>query len=67
MLEIAFILAIYSIISCFQFAAGILAWQIGKSFTKWFWISLFLPIIAMVILVLLWDEKEVNKQKRSWG
>lgn len=67
MLVIAFILTVYSIISCFQFAAGILAMQIGRSFWRWFWISLFLPILSMVILVILWDDDEVSKQDTSWG
>jgi len=60
MLEIAFILTVYSIINCFQFAAGILANQTGRSFWRWFWISLIIPIISLWILIYLWDDKEVK-------
>jgi hypothetical protein len=66
MLEIAFILTVYSIISCFQLAAGILATRIGKSFWIWFWISLFLPIISMFILIWMWDDKKVKEIEISW-
>ncbi len=59
-LETAFILTVYSIISCFQLAAGILANQIGRSFWKWFGVLLFLPIISLVILICLWDNKKVK-------
>jgi len=58
LLQIALVLTIFSIINCFQFAAAILAKQIGLDFWRWFWISLFLPIISMIILLLLWDTKE---------
>jgi hypothetical protein len=57
-LQILLILTIYSIINCFQFAAAILAKQIGLSFQRWFWISLFLPIISIIILLFLWDTKK---------
>ena len=58
LLQIALVLTIFSIINCFQFADAILAKQIGLDFWRWFWISLFLPIISMIILLLLWDTKE---------
>jgi hypothetical protein len=58
MLEIAFVLTVYSIINCFQFAAGILAKQRGLSFWRWFWIALFLPWISLVILIIFWDAAE---------
>jgi hypothetical protein len=59
LLQIALALTIFSIINCFQFAAGILAKQIGLSFWRWFWISFFLPIISLGILIYLWgDEKQ---------
>lgn len=57
-LQILLIVTIYSIINCFQFAAGILAKQIGRSFSRWFWISLFLPIVSIIILLFLWDTEE---------
>jgi hypothetical protein len=66
MLEIAFIFAIYSIVSCFQLAAGMLAWRIGKSFWIWFWISLFLPIISLFMLILMWDDEKVKEMGTSW-
>jgi hypothetical protein len=66
MLEIAFILTVYSIISCFQLAAGILATRIGKNFWIWFWISLFLPIISMFILIWMWDDEKVKEIEISW-
>ena len=58
LLQIGLILTIYSIINCFQFAAAILAKQIGLSFWRWFWISLFIPIISLVILLFFWDTNE---------
>jgi hypothetical protein len=58
LLQIALFATIFSIINCFQFAAAILAKQIGLSFWRWFWISLFLPIISMIILLFLWDTNE---------
>ena len=58
LLQIALVLTIYSIINFFQFAAALLAKQIGLSFWRWFWISLFLPIISMIILLFLWDTKK---------
>lgn len=58
LLQIALVVTIYSVINCFQFAAAILAKQIGLSFWRWFWISLFLPIISIFILVFLWDTKQ---------
>jgi uncharacterized membrane protein YvlD (DUF360 family) len=58
LLQIGLVLAIFSIINCFQFAAAILAKQIGIDFWRWFWISLFLPIISMIILLFLWDTNE---------
>ena len=63
MLEFLFILTVYSIINCFQFAAGILANQIGLPFWRWFWISLFIPIISLVILICLWDDEKVKTIK----
>lgn len=57
MLEFAFVLFVLSLINCFQFAAGILALHTGKSFSRWFWISLFLPLISMIILIAMWDDK----------
>lgn len=60
MLTFLFILTVLSIINCFQFAAGILANQIGLSFGRWFWISLFIPIISLWILLFLWDDKKVK-------
>jgi hypothetical protein len=53
MLEITLGLTIYSLINCFQFAAGILAKQIGLNFWRWF--ALFLQGISLVILIFLWD------------
>lgn len=58
LLQIGLALTIFSIINCFQFAAAILAKQIGLDFWRWFWISLFLPIISMIILLFLWDTNE---------
>jgi len=58
LLQIVLILSVYSIINCFQFAAAILAKQMGRSFWRWFWISLFLPIISIIILLFLWDTNE---------
>jgi hypothetical protein len=58
LLQIGLVVSIYSIINCFQFAAAILAKQIGLSFSRWFWISLFLPVISIIILLFLWDTKE---------
>lgn len=58
LLQIALVVTIYSVINCFQFAAAILAKQIGLSFWRWFWISLFLPIVSIFILVFLWDTKQ---------
>ena len=58
LLQIGLVLTIYSIINCFQFAAAILAKQIGRSFWRWFWISLFLPVISIIILLLIWDTNE---------
>lgn len=66
LLQIAFIFTVWSIINCFQWAAAILAWQTGRSFWRWYWISQFLPIISMVILVVLWDEEEVSKLPTEW-
>jgi uncharacterized membrane protein len=65
LLQIALLLTIFSIINCFQFAAGILAKQIGLSFTRWFWISLFLPVISIIILLFLWDTKETDHAGKS--
>lgn len=64
MLEFAFVLFVLSLINCFQFTAGILALQTGKSFWRWFWISTFLPLISMIILIALWDE-EVDKLRSA--
>jgi hypothetical protein len=58
MLEISIGLMIYSIINCFQFAAGILAKQIGLSFWRWFWIALFLPAISLILLLFIWAHVE---------
>jgi hypothetical protein len=58
LLQIGLVLTIYSIINCFQFAAAILAKQIGLSFQRWFWISLFLPIISIIILLFIWGANE---------
>jgi hypothetical protein len=58
LLQMSLVLTIFSIINCFQFAAAILAKQIGLDFWRWFWISLFLPIISMIILLCLWDTNE---------
>ena len=58
LLQLGLVLTIFSIINCFQFAAAILAKQIGLSFWRWFWISLFIPIISMIILLFLWDTNE---------
>ena len=58
LLQIGLALTIFSIINCFQFAAAVLAKQIGLDFWRWFWISLFLPIISMIILLFLWDTNE---------
>lgn len=58
LLQLGLVLTIFSIINCFQFAAAILAKQIGLSFWRWFWISLFIPIISMIILLFLWDTQE---------
>lgn len=58
LLQIGLVLTIFSIINCFQFAAAILAKQIGLDFWRWFWISSFLPIISMIILLFLWDTNE---------
>jgi hypothetical protein len=58
LLQIGLVATIYSIINCFQFAAAILANQMGLSFWRWFWISLFLPIISIIILLCLWDPKK---------
>jgi hypothetical protein len=58
LLQIALVVTIYSVINCFQFAAAILAKQIGLSFWRWFWISFFLPIISIFILVFIWDTKQ---------
>jgi hypothetical protein len=58
LLQIGLVLTIFSIINCFQFASAILAKQIGLDFWRWFWISLFLPIISMIILLFLWDTNE---------
>ena len=57
LLQIGLALTILSIINCFQFAAAILAKQIGLGFWRWFLISLFLPIISMVILLFFWNNK----------
>lgn len=65
MLEITLGLMIYSIINCFQFAAGILAKQIGLSFWRWFWIALFLPVISLIILLFLWDHVEQESTVHS--
>ncbi|UOE47441.1 hypothetical protein MTO98_23830 [Mucilaginibacter sp. SMC90] len=59
------IIAAGSIINCFQFAAAILAKQIGLSFWKWFGISTFLPIISIFILLYLWkDNGKENPEKQ---
>jgi hypothetical protein len=58
LLQIALVVTIYSVINCFQFAAAILAKQIGLSFWRWFWISFFLPIISIFILMFIWDTKQ---------
>ncbi len=58
LLQIGLVLTIFSIINCFQFAAAILAKQMGLDFWRWFWISLFLPVISMIILLFLWDTNE---------
>jgi hypothetical protein len=58
LLQIALVVTIYSVINCFQFAAAILAKQIGLSFWRWFWISFFLPIISIFILMFIWDTKK---------
>ncbi|MEN0053500.1 MAG: hypothetical protein AAGC65_07515 [Mucilaginibacter sp.] len=60
-LQFLFIATILSIINCFQFAAGILAKQTGHSFWRWYWISQFLPIISMIILIALWKKDEQPK------
>ena len=60
MLQILFILFVYSLINCFQFAAGILANQTGQPFWRWFWISLIIPIISIWILLFLWDEEKAK-------
>ncbi|MFC0515345.1 hypothetical protein ACFFGT_14090 [Mucilaginibacter angelicae] len=64
MLTFLFILTVFSIINCFQFAAGILAYQIGLSFWRWFGISLFIPIISIGVLIYLWDNEKVKT--RQW-
>jgi hypothetical protein len=58
LLQIALILTVYSIINCFQFAAAILAKQMGLSFWRWFWISLFFPAISLIVLLFIWDTDE---------
>ena len=58
MLEITLGLMIYSVINCLQFAAGILAKQIGLNFWRWFWISLLLPGISMILLLFIWTHIE---------
>lgn len=65
LLQIALLLTIFSIINCFQFAAAILAKQIGLSFTRWFWISLFLPVISIIILLFIWDTKATDQAGKS--
>ena len=56
-LQISFLLAILTIINCFQWAAAILAKQTGRNFWRWYWIAQLLPIIPMIILICLWDTK----------
>jgi hypothetical protein len=58
MLQILLVITVLSLINCFQFAAAILAQQIGRSFWRWFGISLFLPIISLIILIFLWDTNQ---------
>jgi hypothetical protein len=58
MLQITFALTVLCFINCFQFAAAILAKQLGKSFWRWFGISFFLPIISLILLVFLWDTNQ---------
>jgi hypothetical protein len=54
-LQIAFVGLVLSLISVFQMAAAILANQTGRSFWRWYLIAQFLPIIAIIILLILWD------------
>lgn len=54
-LQLLFLLTVLSIINCFQWAAGILAKQIGRSFWRWFLIAQFLPIVSLIILICLWQ------------
>jgi hypothetical protein len=58
MLQIIFVITVLTFINCFQFAAAILAKQLGKSFWRWFGISFFLPIISLIILIFLWDTDQ---------
>jgi len=57
-LYILFVLTVLGAINCFQWAASILAKQTGRSSKLWFWISLFLPGISMIILIWLWDREK---------
>jgi hypothetical protein len=67
MLQLAFIATVYSIINCFQFAAGILAYQMGLSFWRWFWISLFLPWVSLIILIAMWNPEQQQQEAALAG
>lgn len=54
-LQLLFWGTVLSIVNCFQWAAGILAKQTGRSFWRWYMIAQFLPVISMIILICLWD------------
>ena len=60
-LQFLFVFTIWNIINCFQWAAAILAKQTGRSFWRWYWISQFLPIISMIILIVIWKEDKTPK------
>lgn len=58
MLQILFALTVLALINCFQVAAAILAKQLKKDSRFWFWVSLVLPGISLIILICLWSNKK---------
>ena len=46
-----------------QIAAGLFARQLGRRFWFWFGISFFIPIISLIVLLMLKDEKSEEKNR----
>lgn len=56
--EFIFMISLFTFILLFALVAGLVATKIGRSFRFWFWVSVPIPFIPLLVLLCLPENEE---------